>query len=142
MEAASTAPGWSFLTNQGLALLVIAHDPHVRMRDLADAIGVTERTAQRIVNDLTDAGYVVRERHRRRNVYTVRSDKELGLPLDREVEIGELLAVLAPPGTAAAASHAKARDLRSEEESRQAPERRLSNRRRSSLLLPRRKTDR
>lgn len=98
--------GWSFLTSHGLAFLVIAHDPHARMRDIGDAIGVTERTAQRVVTDLIDAGYVKRERPRRRNIYTVqlgsRLRLRLRLPLQRDFEIGELLAVLAPSGATTA----------------------------------------
>jgi len=96
MSDPDAAPGWSLLTTHGLAFLVIAHDPHVRMRDIGDAIGVTERTAQRVVTDLIDAGYVKRERPRRRNIYTVQADARLRLPLQRDVEIGELVAVLAP----------------------------------------------
>jgi len=94
-----TEPGWSFLTNHGLVFLVIAHDPHARMRDIGDAIGVTERTAQRVVTDLIDAGYVKRDRPRRRNIYTVQANAPLRLPLQRDVEIGQLLAVLAPSRT-------------------------------------------
>jgi DNA-binding Lrp family transcriptional regulator len=85
---------WSFLTNHGLALLVVAHDPGARMRDIADAIGVTERTAQRIVADLIAAGYVLRTRPGRRNRYAIRADVPVRLPLERDVKLGELLAVL------------------------------------------------
>lgn len=92
---------WSFLTNHGLAFLVIADDPHVRMRDIAEAIGVTERTAQRLVTDLVDAGYLHRKRPRRRNVYTVQADSRLRLPRRRDIEIGDLLGFLRPADTSA-----------------------------------------
>ena len=59
MEEFVPGQGWSFVTSHGLALLVIAHDPHARIRDIAETIGVTERTAQRVVTDLTNAGYVL-----------------------------------------------------------------------------------
>ncbi len=99
-------PGWSFLTNHGLAFLVIVNDPEARMRDIGDAIGVTERTAHRVVTDLIDAGYLKRDRPHRRNIYTVQAGSRLRLrlPLQRDIEIGELLAVLAPAGAAAPAS--------------------------------------
>jgi CTP-dependent riboflavin kinase len=94
------------VTSHGLALLVIARDPHVRMRDIAIAVGVTERTAQRVVTDLTNAGYILRERSHRRNVYTVRADLPFRLPGELEERIGELLAVLAPTVIAKAAGTA------------------------------------
>ena len=67
-------PPFAFLTNHGLALLSIAEDPHIRMRDIAATIEITERAAQRIVSDLITAGYVDRTRNGRRNEYTVRTD--------------------------------------------------------------------
>ncbi len=99
MSDTNTEHEWSFLTTHGLAFLVIAHDPHARMRDIGDAIGVTERTAQRVVTDLIDAGYLQRARPRRRNIYTIRAGSRVRLPLQRDVQIGELLAVLAPSST-------------------------------------------
>jgi hypothetical protein len=89
----------SFLTNHGLALLCIAEDPRIRMRDIATAIDITERAAQRIVSDLIDAGYVARRRDGRRNEYSVRSDLPLALPNQRDVDLGSLLSVLLPSGT-------------------------------------------
>ena len=53
---------WSFLTNHGRALLCIAHDPEIRLRDIAADLGITERHAYAVVTDLTDAGYIVKER--------------------------------------------------------------------------------
>ena len=62
---------WSFLTNHARALLFIAKDPDARLRDLAVALDVTERTAYGIVVDLTEAGYVVKEKDGRRNHYQI-----------------------------------------------------------------------
>ena len=58
---------WSFLTNHARVLVFIAHDPGARLRDLAGAVGVTERAAYGIVADLAEAGYVVKEKDGRRN---------------------------------------------------------------------------
>ena len=58
---------WSFLTNHARVLVCIAHDPGVRLRDIAERVGITERTAFGIVTDLADAGYIVKERDGRRN---------------------------------------------------------------------------
>src|SRR5919199_2846940 len=85
---------WTFLTNHADALLCIARDPGVRLRDLALRVGVTERAAQRIVNDLVAAGYVSRARVGSRNVYTVNPDRHLRRPIVRHSRITALLALL------------------------------------------------
>ena len=62
---------WTFLTNHAQVLLCIADDPQIRLRDVAERVGITERAAQRIVADLVDAGYVETSRIGRRNHYTI-----------------------------------------------------------------------
>jgi len=99
-EQAVTMPDFAFLTNHGKALLLIAHDPRIRMRDIADLLGITERATQRIVAELAKAGYIDREREGRRNLYTVSTHLPLGLPIQRDADIGSLLAVLPAPGGA------------------------------------------
>ena len=88
------ASDWSFLTNHGRALLCIAHDPGVRLRDIAATLGVTERSAYGIVADLTDAGYVVKQRDGRRNRYDIRHDLPLREATPRERTIGDVLNLL------------------------------------------------
>ena len=90
----TTVPEFGFLTNHAKTLLLIAHDQRIRMRDIAGLLHITERATQRIVGDLAKAGYLDREREGRRNVYSVRTDVPLGLPIQRDVDIGSLLAVL------------------------------------------------
>jgi hypothetical protein len=90
-------PEFAFLTSHGKTLLLIANDPRIRMRDIAALLKVTERATQRIVADLARAGYIDREREGRRNFYTVRTDLPLGLPIQRDVDIGALVAVLPHP---------------------------------------------
>jgi DNA-binding MarR family transcriptional regulator len=85
---------WKFLTNHGLALLCIAEDPGVRLRDIADRLGITERAAHRIVAALIESGYVTRERVGRRNSYEVRTDMPVRA-LERDVQLSALLAVVA-----------------------------------------------
>jgi hypothetical protein len=89
------APTWSFLTNHAQVLLCIAHDPGVRLREIGQAVGITERAAHRIVVELAAAGYISRRRNGRRNHYTIRRELPLPDPLAREQKIGDLLAVLA-----------------------------------------------
>ncbi|HEX4734451.1 MAG TPA: winged helix-turn-helix domain-containing protein [Thermoleophilaceae bacterium] len=86
-------PEWKFLTNYGLALLCIARDPGVRLRDISDRVGITERAAHRIVSALVDSGYVARERVGRRNSYEVHADLPIRT-LERDVQLGELLQVI------------------------------------------------
>lgn len=88
------APRWTFLTNHAQVLVCIAHDPGIRLREIGERIGITERAAHRIVVDLTDAGYITRERNGRRNHYTINTDLPLPEPIAREQNIGELLAIL------------------------------------------------
>ena len=94
-------PRYQFLTNHALVLLCVAHDPGIRVRDIAQTVGVTERSAHRIVSELVEDGYVVRERVGRRNVYKVKPEVPLLHPLSHETEqrrIGDLLDVLLGDG--------------------------------------------
>jgi DNA-binding MarR family transcriptional regulator len=87
-------PSWSFLTNHAQVLLCIAHDPGIRLRDIGEAVGITERAAHRIVVELAAAGYISRTRDGRRNHYTIQSHLPLPDPLAREQKIGDLLSIL------------------------------------------------
>lgn len=86
-------PAWTFLTNHAHVLICIASDPQVRLRDVADRVGITERAVQRIVAELEEAGYLTHEREGRRNVYRVRSHLPLRHPLERHRKIASLLAL-------------------------------------------------
>lgn len=92
---------WTFFTNHAHVLFCIAADPGIRLRDVADRVGVTERAAQRLVADLVESGYLQRTRDGRRNRYVLRPDMPLRHPVEQEHRIGEILALLRPPGTTA-----------------------------------------
>jgi hypothetical protein len=85
---------WSFLTNHARVLLCIAHDPGARLRDIAAILGITERRAHGIITDLTEAGYVVKQKDGRRNRYEIQTSLPLPEPGTREPAVGEVLAVL------------------------------------------------
>jgi len=85
---------WTFLTNHGRALLCIAHDPEIRLRDIAAALGITERRAYGIVTDLTESGYVIKEREGRRNRYEVQEHLPLPEAPEHDQAIGDVLAIL------------------------------------------------
>jgi hypothetical protein len=87
-------PSWSFLTNHAQVLLCIAQDPGVRLREIGEAVGITERAAHRIVVELAAAGYISRKRDGRRNRYTINSHLSLPDRLAGEQKLGDLLAIL------------------------------------------------
>lgn len=92
---------WSFLTNHARALLYVADDPDALLRTIAHALGVTERTAYSIVADLTDAGYLVKEKDGRRNRYHVQAEMPLPDRTSAQPTIGEVLALLTGLGEGA-----------------------------------------
>ena len=90
-------PDWTFLSNYAQVLLCIAHDPSIRLRDIGDQVGITERAAHRIVGELDDAGYLTRERDGRRNRYTISHDLPPPDRLARNQKLGDLLQILTAP---------------------------------------------
>jgi predicted transcriptional regulator len=85
---------WKFLTNHAQVLACIAHDPGVLLREISERVGITERAAHRIVTELTDGGYITRERNGRRNQYTIQPGLPLPDRLGRVQRISDLLAIL------------------------------------------------
>jgi predicted ArsR family transcriptional regulator len=92
-EAAS-GPGWTFLSNHGYVLLSIAREPGIRLREIAERVGITERAVQRIVADLEACGYLSHVREGRRNRYQVHADRPFRHPLMAQREVSELLGLL------------------------------------------------
>jgi len=90
-------PSWRFLTNHAHVLERVAGDPTARLRDIALSVGITERAAATIVNDLVEAGYLTKTRIGRRNEYQVHDELPLRHPLHRHHTVGELLRFLEGP---------------------------------------------
>src|SRR3954471_19436277 len=90
---------WTFLTSHARVLLCIAQDPGIRLREIGERVGVTERAVHRIVGDLADADYIARERHGRRNRYTVNANLTLPDPVARRQRVGDLLTLLTEPSS-------------------------------------------
>jgi hypothetical protein len=88
---------WRFVTNHAHVLETIARDPASRLRDIARIVGVTERTAGLIVNDLVAAGYLTKIREGRRNRYDVHEELPLRHPQHRHHTVGELIGLLVAP---------------------------------------------
>jgi hypothetical protein len=85
---------WTFLTPHARVLLCVAHDPGVRLRDIAASLDITERGAFGIITDLAEAGYIVKEKGGRRNRYRIQAHLPLPEPDGRERTAGEILALL------------------------------------------------
>lgn len=88
---------WTFLSNHLHVLLCLAEEPDVRLRDVADRVGITERAVQRIVSELEFAGIITRAREGRRNHYEIHGKVSLRHPLEAHHTVGELIALLAEP---------------------------------------------
>jgi hypothetical protein len=85
---------WTFFTNHTLALVCIAHEPGVRLRDIATTLNITERSAFGIISELAAAGYVVKDKDGRRNRYQIQSDAPVRMPIGRSPTMGEMLEIL------------------------------------------------
>jgi|SRR5690242_11138813 DNA-binding IclR family transcriptional regulator len=102
---------WSFLSNHGRVLLCLAHDPEMRLRDIAARMGITERSAYGIVADLAEAGYIAKMKDGRRNHYEIQAHLPLPDSTSRERTVGEVLALLT--GTSASLGELQAEEQRS-----------------------------
>jgi len=99
--ATSSAPpvddgNWTFLTNHSHVLICLARDPQLRLRDLAEQVGITERAVQGIVKDLEAAGCLTRHREGRRNRYEIVADRPMRHRVERQHLVGDLLGAMAP----------------------------------------------
>ena len=83
--------GWTFLSNHAHVLLLLAEDPELRLRDLADRVGITERAVQKIISELESAAVLTRTRDGRRNRYTIHADRPLRHPVEAHRTVGDLI---------------------------------------------------
>jgi DNA-binding MarR family transcriptional regulator len=94
MDPTPAAATWTFLSNHGHVLLCIAGDPNIRVREIAQAVGITERAVMRIVGELEEAGVIVRTRQGRRTHYEINEAMPLRHPIEAERSVGELLRLI------------------------------------------------
>ena len=87
-------PSWTFLTNHAHVLIAIDREPDLRQRDISHAVGITVGAVQKIIQELENGGYLVRERVGRRNRYQVNPDRPLRHPLESNHTVGDLLTTL------------------------------------------------
>jgi predicted ArsR family transcriptional regulator len=86
--------GWTFITNHAQVLLAVAHQPDVRVREIAAAADITERYAYQMLRDLQNAGYVERRRMGRCNLYRINRDLAIGDPVIEEQSLRKLLRLI------------------------------------------------
>jgi DNA-binding MarR family transcriptional regulator len=87
----SDSSTWTFLTNHAHVVICLHAESNIRLRDVADRVGITERAVQRIVVDLEEAGVITRQREGRRNIYEVNLEQHLRHPIEHHRTVGDLL---------------------------------------------------
>ena len=97
--SSATSPGWTFLSNHAHVLIYVLRNPSARLRDIGEAVGITERFAHTVIGDLVEAGYLTVTRAGRRNTYSVHATLNLRHPLESDFSVGELLQIFATPKT-------------------------------------------
>jgi hypothetical protein len=90
-DASASDVGWTFLSNHGHVLVCLARNPDMRLRDVAQAVGITERAVQKIIGDLETGGVLTRGRDGRRNRYQLHVDQPLRHPLEAHRTVVALL---------------------------------------------------
>ena len=93
-DPGQSSGAWTLLTGHGHVLVEIARDPGARVRDIATAVGLTERSVQAIVADLETAGYLTRTRTGRRTTYTVNHDSLFRHSAQEGLRVGPFLEFL------------------------------------------------
>ncbi len=94
MSSPSPPKTWTFLTNHAQVLICLSESPDIRLREVAERVGITERAAQRILSELVEAGYVKTTRVGRRNHYTVARHRAMRHSAQVGHEVGALLDAL------------------------------------------------
>ncbi len=85
---------WTIFSNHGHVLFCLAGDSHARLRDVAAAVGLTERAVQKIVRDLQQSGMVSISKHGRRNRYRIDHTKTLRHNLEAHCKLGPLIKLI------------------------------------------------
>ena len=94
---AESGSNWNFFSNYTHVLVCIAENPDVRMREVAERVGVTERTAMRLISQLDESGILIRVKEGRRNRYLIDTREHLRHPIESHCTVGELLATILSP---------------------------------------------
>ncbi len=82
---------WTFLSNHGHVLMCIAKNSEMRLRDISDEVGITERSVSTIIADLESAGIIERIRDGRRNMYRIDRSLQMRHPIEQHRTVGEFI---------------------------------------------------
>ncbi|HMA62057.1 MAG TPA: winged helix-turn-helix transcriptional regulator [bacterium] len=85
---------WTFLTNHSHVLLCLVESPSIKMREIAEKVGITERAVQNIIADLRKEGYIDREKKGRRNKYKINTEMHLKHPLEEHKTMADLIRLI------------------------------------------------
>ena len=88
------ATDWNFLSNYAHVLVCLSVNPEARLREIAAQVGITERSAMRLITQLDEAGILIREKQGRRNHYVINMKAPLRHPLESHCTVGQLLEML------------------------------------------------
>ena len=92
-----TETHWTFFSNYAHVLVCLAESPEATLRQVADRVGITERSAQRLITHLDEAGILRREKHGRRNSYVIDTSAHLRHPLEEHCTVGDMLQTILSP---------------------------------------------
>jgi DNA-binding IclR family transcriptional regulator len=93
---ATSLQNWTFLSNYAHVLVCLADNPDARLRDVAERVGITERTAFRLIGELEEAGILERAREGRRNHYVINTEAHLRHAIEQHCTVGDLLETILP----------------------------------------------
>ncbi len=97
-EADDDDGSWTFLTNHSHVLICLMRDPELRLRDVAELVGITDRAVSKVIGELEAGGYLERTRVGRRNRYEIHTGRPMRHRVERGHQVRELLEVMTPPG--------------------------------------------
>lgn len=85
---------WSLFASHGLVLAFVANNPDATIREISDALGLTERQISRVLRELENGGMITVEKAGRRNCYAVNEDAPYNHPTLSHVKIRDLVRVM------------------------------------------------
>ena len=88
---------WTFFSNYAHVLVCLAETPEATLREVADRVGITERSALRLITHLDEAGILQRVKRGRRNTYLIDTHAHLRHPIEEHCTVGELLETILSP---------------------------------------------
>jgi DNA-binding MarR family transcriptional regulator len=93
-ENQKSSSSWTFLSNYAHVLICLHRNPEMRLRDVADLVGITERAVQKIIKDLEESDVINKKKEGRRNIYSINKKEKMRHPLESHCSVMNLLQAL------------------------------------------------